>query len=539
MKTSTPSVALIGHGYWGRNLARNLSALGALAAVCDADPRQLEAARAAIPSTRVTTDCAELLTDPQIDAVAIATSAVTHHGLARQALLAGKDVFVEKPLAMTAAQGRELVDLAAATGRILMVGHLLRYHPAVLKLKELIDGGALGRLQYVYSNRLNLGRFRSDENILWSFAPHDISAMLYLLGEEPTRVSAHAGSYLNARIPDVTVTTLEFGSGVRAHIFVSWLHPYKEQKLVVVGDRGMAVFDDVEPHDKLVIFRDAVSWIDRMPVPRKEAAERVPFDGDEPLRRECQHFLDCVRTRTQPITDGAEGLRVLEVLQASQQSLDGGASSGASKTAPQRAFFAHETAIVDPAAAVGEGTRIWHFSHVMRAARIGGHCSIGQNVFVAPNVVVGNHVKIQNNVSLYDGVILEDYVFCGPSMVFTNVMNPRSAVERKNEFRQTLVRTGASIGANATIVCGTTLGRHCFVGAGSVVTRDVPDYAMVHGNPARVRGWMCRCGEKLAFTPAAADDAVQTAQCPACESQYEKRGNAVTPVAAPVAAGTR
>jgi UDP-2-acetamido-3-amino-2,3-dideoxy-glucuronate N-acetyltransferase len=190
-------------------------------------------------------------------------------------------------------------------------------------------------------------------------------------------------------------------------------------------------------------------------------------------------------------------------------------------------YFVHESSYVDEGAEIGAGTKIWHFTHVMPRTRIGPNCNIGQNVLVSPEVTLGSNVKIQNNVSLYTGVVIEDDVFLGPSMVFTNVINPRSHVSRKEEYLKTLVKRGASIGANATVVCGTTIGRFAFVGAGAVVTRDVPDYALVHGNPARVRGWMCQCGIKLQFK---ADGDQEKAGCEACGGQYTKRDEKVTPV---------
>jgi UDP-2-acetamido-3-amino-2,3-dideoxy-glucuronate N-acetyltransferase len=187
-------------------------------------------------------------------------------------------------------------------------------------------------------------------------------------------------------------------------------------------------------------------------------------------------------------------------------------------------FFAHESSYVDDGAEIGSGTKVWHFSHIMAPSMIGANCNIGQNVSVAPNVKIGNNVKIQNNVSVYTGVVIEDDVFLGPSMVFTNVINPRSHVSRKNEYKQTRVKRGASIGANATIVCGVTLGAHAFVGAGSVVTRDVPDYALVHGNPAKIRGWMCDCGIKLRWQ---SKDGCEAATCVECKNRYHKRGDLV------------
>ena len=513
-----PRVAVVGSGYWGKNLVRNFHDLQSLAAICDRDEDTLQALSEQYPRCRTVTSFAEILRDDTIQAVAIATPAETHGDLIREALLAGKDICVEKPLCLSVPSGEALVALAKEKGRILMVGHLLWYHPAVLKLKDLIDGGELGRIQYIYSNRLNLGKIRREENILWSFAPHDISVILGLLGEMPEAVQAQGGNYLHQRIADVTVSLLSFPSGVKAHIFVSWLHPYKEQKLIVVGDRKMAVFDDVEKKDKLLLYPHSIEWKHQIPLANKASAEPVPVDLDEPLRAECLHFLDCVRTRNRPRTDGEEGLRVLTVLQQCQEALE-------SKTRPQpnvpaqvlRPYVAHESAYIDVGVEIGEGTSIWHFSHVLHGSRIGKHCKIGQNVVIGPNVTIGNGVKIQNNVSVYEGVTLEDSVFCGPSMVFTNVFNPRSEIPRMRELKPTLVRRGATLGANCTILCGITIGRYAFIGAAAVVTKNVPDYALVVGSPGRVTGWMCECGIKLTVKG-------KKAACASCGKEYQKAG---------------
>ena len=528
-----PNVAVVGAGYWGKNLVRNFFELGGLAAVCDSDEERLAGYRSGYPGCRTVGAFVEVLKDETIPAVAIATPAESHGDLVREALLAGKDVFVEKPLCLSPTVGETLVALAHERGRVLMVGHLLWYHPAVLKLKELVDDGELGRIQYIYSNRLNLGRIRREENILWSFAPHDISVVLGLLGEMPEAVQAQGGNYLHQQIADVTVSLLSFPSGVRAHIFVSWLHPFKEQKLIVVGDRQMAVFDDVERKDKLLLYRHSIDWKNQIPVASRADARPVVFEPEEPLRAECRHFLDCVRTRNGPRTDGAEGLRVLTVLQRCQEALElGRPPASAAPAAAPRAFFAHESAVIDDGVEVGAGTTIWHFSHVMKGSRIGRDCRIGQNVVVGPSATLGHGVKIQNNVSVYEGVTLEDHVFCGPSMVFTNVFNPRSEIRRMDELRPTLVKRGASLGANCTIICGVTIGRYAFVGAGAVVTRDVPDYALVLGNPARRTGWMCQCGVRL-------KQGGDLANCPACGRHYRNHGDRVEPLAAGVGGETR
>jgi UDP-2-acetamido-3-amino-2,3-dideoxy-glucuronate N-acetyltransferase len=456
--------------------------------------------------------------------IVIATPAETHAALVQQALLAGKDVLVEKPLCLSVEAGDKLIALADERRCVLMVGHLLWYHPAVLKLKELIEQGELGRIQYIYSNRLNLGKIRREENILWSFAPHDISVILGLTGEMPTTVEAQGGNYLHDRIADVTVTLLSFPSGVKAHTFVSWLHPFKEQKLVVVGDRQMAVFDDVEKTDKLLLYPHTINWKKHIPIASKADAHPVPFDPVEPLRAECQHFLACIQTRQTPRTDGQEGLRVLTVLQQCQEGLEKQVPRVQPAPArPQPQYFVHASAFIDDDVEIGAGTTIWHVSHVLKNSRIGTNCRIGQNVVIGPDVSIGNGVKIQNNVSVYEGVTLEDDVFCGPSMVFTNVFNPRSAIKRMAELRPTLVRRGATLGANCTIVCGVTIGQYAFVGAGAVVLKDVPDFALVVGNPGRVIGWMCVCGNRINFP---GED--ESGKCPECQRMYKKVGQKVS-----------
>lgn len=537
-----PSVACIGAGYWGRNLVRNFHALGALACVCEQDARRAAEISPLYPNVPFTDSVDHVLGMPDIAAVAIATPAETHAELVARALSAGKDVFVEKPLCLSTSEGRALVEQARSAHRILMVGHLLWYHPAVLKLKQLVDEGALGRLQYIYSNRLNLGKIRREENILWSFAPHDISVVLGLVGEMPHSVTAQGGNYLHERIADVTVSLLSFPSGIKAHVFVSWLHPFKEQKLIVVGDRQMAVFDDMEERDKLVLYPHGIAWRHQIPVVTRAEGQVVPLESTEPLREECRHFLTCVETRQTPRTDGEEGLRVLTVLQQSHEALQvpsprrdpapvAAADSAKPVAGPRPAklrerdgYFVHESAFIDEHVDIGRGTTVWHVSHVLSHSKIGTDCRIGQNVVIGPKASVGNRVKIQNNVSVYEGVVLEDDVFCGPSMVFTNVMNPRSEIPRMSELLTTRVRRGATIGANATIVCGVTIGEYAFVGAGAVVVKDVPDFALIVGNPGRVIGWMCACANRIAF----ADQGVEGV-CQSCNRQYRKSGTLVTP----------
>jgi UDP-2-acetamido-3-amino-2,3-dideoxy-glucuronate N-acetyltransferase len=506
-------IGLIGLGYWGRNILRNLYELEVLHTACDSDPRIISERKEELPDVNYTTSFERILQDPDIKAVAVATPAATHYGFVKRFLQAGKDVFVEKPIALTVKEGEELVELAEKENRILMVGHILQYHPAVIKLKELISSGELGKIQYIYSNRLNIGKLRTEENILWSFAPHDISVILMLLEEEPMKVSTFGGDYVNNGIYDTTLTTLEFKNGVKGHIFVSWLHPFKEQKLIVVGSRAMAVFDDVSK-EKLFIYPHTIEWRDgKIPVAHK-ADYRVVHIGDnrEPLKLELEHFIEAVLERKKTRTDGTEGLKVLKILEIAERTLSQRSRIGSEN---KNSFFVHESAYVDENVQIGEGTKVWHFSHLLKNTKIGKNCVLGQNVMVGPNVKIGNRVKVQNNVSIYEGIEIEDDVFCGPSMVFTNVINPRAFIERKSEFKRTLIKRGATIGANATIICGTIIGEYALIAAGSVVTKDVPPYALVAGVPARQIGWVCKCGTSLKEL---AEN--RKAMCKGCGSKY-------------------
>lgn len=313
------NIAVLGCGYWGKNHVRTFRELGTLAAVCDQTPSGQELAGKLAPEVPVYRSFKKMLEESTLDGVVIATPAETHAALAEQALDAGLDVLVEKPLALHVEEAERLVQIADDQQRIVMVGHVLEYHPAFLRLHEIVKQGELGSIRYVYSNRLNLGKIRREENILWSFAPHDISLLLRLVGSLPIEVVATGGNYIQANIADVTVTQLLFDNGVRAHIFVSWLHPLKEQRLVVVGSKKMAVFDDVAK--ELAILDQHVDWLDGSPQPVKGEKKLIAFGDEEPLRCECRAFLEAIVTRRTPRTNGQTGINVLKVLEAAQRSL--------------------------------------------------------------------------------------------------------------------------------------------------------------------------------------------------------------------------
>ena len=324
-------IAVVGTGDWGANLVRNFASLPGcrLAALHDSDPQRLRKAAAQYPGARAV-DSLQGLLGPEVEAAVVAASAVSHHDLAKTLLENGKDVFVEKPLALSVAHAEDLVRVARERGRILMVGHLLLFHPAVRYLKGMVERGELGELFYIYSQRVNLGKVRRDENALWSFAPHDLSVVLHLLGEEPVDVVARGSAFLQGSIEDVVFVDLRFPGGRLAHVHVSWLDPHKLRKFTVVGSRKMVVFDDMEASEKVKVYDkgvdrvgEVVSYGDALTV--RSGDILIPkISLQEPLRLECQHFVECVRERRTPLTDGISGLQVVRVLAAAQASLERG-----------------------------------------------------------------------------------------------------------------------------------------------------------------------------------------------------------------------
>ncbi|HEY7962352.1 MAG TPA: Gfo/Idh/MocA family oxidoreductase [Solirubrobacteraceae bacterium] len=321
-------IAVAGLGYWGPNLARNFAAIPGVQVswLCDADEQARARAAQALPGARVSADIEEPLGDPELDAVVLATPVPTHAELAVAVADAGKHCFVEKPLATTLADARRAVEAAAKAQRILMVGHLLEYHPAVTRLKELLDGGELGSLYYLYGNRVNLGKLRADENALWSLGAHDVSVVLHLTGEEPVECSSHGRSYVRDGVEDVVFCYLRFPSGVVAHLHLSWLDPHKERRLTVVGAKRMATFDDMQIEGKLTVYdkgfdEDTRSWGEYIARSGERFSPHIP--NVEPLRVECEHFIECIRTGAAPRSDGHSGLRVVTVLEQLQRSLEG------------------------------------------------------------------------------------------------------------------------------------------------------------------------------------------------------------------------
>ena len=320
-------VGVVGLGYWGPNLARNLGALPGCDVVwcCDGRASARQKFEPMFPRARFTDELEDLLNDPTLDAVAVATPVPSHAELATRVLEAGKHCFVEKPLALTAAEAEHVLKAQRASGRVLMVGHLLEYHPGVRQLKEIVDSGELGVVHYIYSNRLNLGKLRADENALWSLGAHDVSVLLHLAGEQPHEVAAHGESYVRDGIEDVVFCFLRFPSGLTAHMHLSWLDPHKERRFTVVGSKRMATFDDMELERKLTVYDKGFDGTGRTSgeyVARTGDIYSPPVASVEPLRIECEHFIDCVRSGQTPRSDGESGLRVVRVLEGLQWALE-------------------------------------------------------------------------------------------------------------------------------------------------------------------------------------------------------------------------
>lgn len=336
-------ISVVGTGDWGANLVRNFANLpGArLVSVCDADPKRLAKTAAQYPDARAVADVSEVAADPEVQGVVVASSAVSHYPLAKALLEAGKDVYVEKPITLEVEHAETLCRIAREKGRILMVGHLLLYHPAVTYMKQLIDDGTLGDVFYVLCQRVNLGKVRKDENALWSFAPHDLSVVLHLLGSEPVDVVARGAAFLQDGIEDVVFVDLRFPNGKMAHVHVSWLDPHKERKVTVVGAKKMVVFDDMAASEKITIYDkgvdragEVVSYGEMLTIRSGDILiPKVP--QQEPLRLECLHFVECIRERKRPLTDGIGGLRVVKVLDAAQRSLKSGGAPVAIEPLPQ------------------------------------------------------------------------------------------------------------------------------------------------------------------------------------------------------------
>jgi len=441
----TPFLGLVGVGNWGENLAMDFDRV--LRAVCDLDKEQLEYYSDIEHIKYTTTVFEDLLEDPEITAIAIATPAHTHFDLAKRVLLSGRDCYVEKPMTVSSKDAAVLVRIAKMMGRVLMVGHIIHYTPALqsLDFDELVE--TVQNCTDIVAYRYTKSK-QSNINVIWNLGPHDISFIVRLLGP-PHVVVAHLHQ-------EECIIKLQYPEK-EVKVFLNQGTANKKQEIVATG-----------PNGELFTLCNNTIFLNNYFYSSKE---------NTPLEVECETFINCCKKRQFPYTDGCEGLVVTRVLEMAEK-------SAAKAGKPVKSFFCHESSYIDPGAQVGFDTKIWHFCHLMPTARVGNNCTIGQNCFIAGTI--GHGCKVQNNVSIYEGVVAGDNVFFGPSCVLTNDKTPRAAHSKNGNYTTTTIEDGVTIGANATIMCGVTLGEGCMIGAGSVVTKDIPPGVTVIGNPAHV-----------------------------------------------------
>lgn len=527
-----PDVVVIGAGQWGFNHVLKLISMKRLLGVVDSSERALDVAKKKLADAKFSLDHISFCTrleDLPLDrvkkaAVVIATPPTTHYEIAKDAISRFKGILIEKPMCTKYEEAQELIQIAQENNVVLMVGHLMRYsQPHQEFIRTAHENVISGDAQRVKMTRKKFGTIRTKENVLWSFAPHDISMLLAITGDtRPLSVRCVGQKVVSSEMEDFITLTVNFEGCLRAEVECSWLHPSKERKTIVYGKKGCMILDECVSDDDPGYANKVKSFSWSFdPNHGKQRLDGNIKDKTPPgtsavtqdaLVDELKHFLSCVSSGSSPLTDGKEGAQVLLLLQGAEDSLrKQGAeiqlqdiinasrkkmqtlATGANGNTAE-SVFVHPTAVIDDGASIGSGTKVWHFSHIMSGSRIGEKCNFGQNVYIGGRAKLGNNVKVQNNVSIYDGVEIEDDAFLGPSCVLTNVKTPRSFVNRKAEYIPTKIGRGATVGANATIVCGVNIGEYAFIGAGSVVTKDVRPYELVYGNPAAQHGWVSKDG---------------------------------------------
>jgi UDP-2-acetamido-3-amino-2,3-dideoxy-glucuronate N-acetyltransferase len=517
------ATAVFGGGYWGNKIIRILKE--DVAVIYDTHQATLDGLDEEFSDIPKVTSVDKVWKFSTVKRVVVVTPPHTHYDLIKDALTRGLDVYVEKPLVKSSAEAEELYALSQSLGRVLMVGHVTNYHPTVQVLLDRIRTQRYGSLRKIETQRLGAGFLRTDIDVMWDLGIHDVSVSLRLLkqgGFELDESSVRAmhskavGLHSDTVFAQANFTNKTIGKEAMLEIHTAWHNTGKERILRLVFENALISWDATKVIDdktqlKVCEFVNGPPPAYSILLQEVETEFPSPSSTLMPLDTELLHFLDCCKNRSTPLTDGAEGIRVLKFLEL-VSACDSKRSDVARECEKTPVFtdnpnaeeaFVHPTSVVERGAKIGKGTRIWYFCHISKNCCIGDNCNVGQNCYFGEGTVLGNNSKVQNNVSVYDGVVCEDDVFLGPSMVFTNDRNPRSAHLRP--FMKTFVKRGASIGANATIVCGTTLGEFCMVGAGAVVTKDVKPYALVYGNPARQRGWVDKDGniaeEQLEVSP--------------------------------------
>ena len=373
-------VCVIGGGKWGRNHIRTLHSLGCLAGIADTDEEILKSYSKDYPKARLFQDYKDAAAD-NFDGYTIATPAETHYDIALYLLERKKHILVEKPVALTAQEARHLKNIADKNHVNLMVGHVLLFHPAIRKIKELIKNDKIGKLQYLYSNRLNLGTVRTEENILWSFAPHDVSLFQYFIETLPTEIISRGGAFLQPTIHDSTLTILKYPENIVGHIFVSWLHPFKEQRLVVIGSKGMISFEDSSQDKQILFYEKGIDWIRGEPIKRDGPTEIIDYNSSMPLTEELKYFVKHLNGESIDIADSQNAIDVLEILERATDSMLKGAEEIIDEKRPDeksKTYYVHPSAVIDENVRIGKGTKIYHFSHIQSGARIGENCTLGK-----------------------------------------------------------------------------------------------------------------------------------------------------------------
>jgi UDP-2-acetamido-3-amino-2,3-dideoxy-glucuronate N-acetyltransferase len=512
------TVGLIGGGYWGKNLIKTFNEIESLHTVCEINEELQKFYKTHYPYVKITGNYDDMLNNSEITSICCSLPAPMHYEFSLRALNAGKHVFIEKPITLNTDHAQHLITVANAKNLHIMVGHLLHYHDSVKLIKQYISDGHLGDIRHIISNRQSHGILRSFENVLWSFAPHDISVALSLVGLQHekldiTDMTCSGSKSLGTDVHDVVNSSMMV-NGVYVNINVNWLSPYKEQKMTIVGTEGMIVFDDVA---KTLVLYDKPTALDTSGtvIANKNGKSKIitPESQYSPLYNECSHFVNLCKGNVENVTNGNEGLRTLFVLRNfdeilnSKNNISSDLNSVLSvidedanvpmHTENPSDFMHHITSEVDEGALIGTNSKIWHWTHITKSAKIGENCNVGQCCYIAGEL--GNGCKIGNGVNVWLGVKCANNVFVAPSVVFTNDINPRCAHSKGGEYVETIVEEHATIGANSTIRCGIIIGKQSLIGCGAVVTKDVPPYHIVVGNPATSIGTIDEFGNRTLF----------------------------------------
>jgi len=517
-------LGLIGGGYWGKNLIREFYGIGVLKTVCDVDETALSNYKVLYPDLNTTHHFEDLLTDPSINMICVSLPAQMHYEYGVKVLNSGKHLYVEKPVTLNVWEAEMLNTLAKETNLTFMVGHLLHYHSAIIKIKYMLRYGIVGKIKSITSNRKSLGIYRTYENVLWSFGVHDISVVLGLCGasyKDLTNITCNGVAFITPTIYD-TVNLAFHANEIYVNINVDWCSPIKEQRLTIVCEKGILVFDDVVTENKLRWFPDYVDYQSINgtinPVANKDPGININLgEGKSPLTTECEHFVNCCKFGTQPITNGDEALNVImllthccdymtnvcvatktnsaddSIINNVTDSIINNVTDSIINNVTEKLFYAHETSVIE-SDDIGQGTKIWRWSHVSKGAIIGNNCNIGQGCEIAGTI--GHGCKVQNNVSIYKGVKAGNNVFFGPSCVLTNDINPRCEHPKGGHYMETIIEDCVTLGANCTIVCGITIGHHALIGAGAVITKNVEPYSIMVGNPGKHIGTIDEYGNR-------------------------------------------